>query len=73
LKIPKGESEAVSQKGTDNTMVKRKGTNHDLQNITEKPKDRAKRTQLKTGDELGCSERVSSSSSTFYTRRVTVK
>ena len=31
-------------------------TNNDLQNITQKTKDRATRTLLKTGSELGCSE-----------------
>ena len=46
----------------DNTMAKR--TNNDLQNI------HIKRTPLKTGGELGCSGRVSSSCSTGGTRRV---
>jgi len=32
-----------------------KKTNNDLQNITQKTKDRATRTLLKTGGELGCS------------------
>ena len=35
-----------------------------------KTKDRVKRTPLKTGDELRCSERVSSSCYTSGTRRV---
>ena len=38
-----------------------KGTNNDIQNITEKTKDRVTRTPLKTGGELMCSGRVSSS------------
>ena len=43
-------------------MAKR--TNNNLQNMTHQPKDRVTRTPLKTGDELGCSGRVSSSCST---------
>jgi hypothetical protein len=39
LKIPKGESESVNQR-TDNTMVKRKSTKTNLQNITHKTQDR---------------------------------
>jgi len=38
--------------------------------FTQKGKDRATRTSLKTGDELRCSGRVSSSRSTCGTRRV---
>ena len=34
---------------------KDKRTNNDLQNITQKTKDRAPRTPLKTGGELRCS------------------
>jgi hypothetical protein len=37
-------------------MIKR--TNNELQNTTLKTKDGATRTQLKTGGELMCSERV---------------
>ena len=33
LKIPKGQSESVYRRRTDNTMVKGKRTNNDLQNI----------------------------------------
>jgi len=33
LKIPKGKSESVYRRRTDNTMTKRKSTNNDLQNI----------------------------------------
>jgi hypothetical protein len=53
-------------------MAKRnkyKGTNNDLQN-TYKTKDRVTRTPIKTGGELRCSGRVSSSLSTSGTRRV---
>ena len=46
-------------------MAKGKGTNNDLQNITQKTKDRVTRTPLKTG-------RVNSSCSTSGTRRVTL-
>jgi hypothetical protein len=41
-----------------------------IYNHTHKTKDRVTRTQLKTGDELRCSGRVSSSCSTSGTRRV---
>jgi hypothetical protein len=47
LKIPKG-SESVNRRKTDNTMATKKRTNHNLQNITQKTKDRATRTPLKT-------------------------
>ena len=47
MKIPKG-SEAVNRWKTDNTMATKKRTNHNLQNITQKTKDRATRTPLKT-------------------------
>ena len=46
---------------TDKTMAKRKRTNNDLQSIT---KDRVTWIPLKTGGELMCSGRVSSSCST---------
>jgi hypothetical protein len=39
------------EKRTDNTMTKRR-TNNDLQNTTQKTKERATHTQLKTGNEL---------------------
>jgi hypothetical protein len=40
LKIPKGLSEALNQRRTDNIMAKRKSTKNDLQNNTQKTKDR---------------------------------
>jgi len=40
-------------------MDKRKRTNNDLQNTTQKNKDRATRTPLKTGSERSCSGRKS--------------
>ena len=53
-------------------MIKRKRTNNDLQYITQKTKDRATRTPLKTGSELRCPRRASGSCSTSGTRRVTL-
>jgi hypothetical protein len=46
---------------------KQRSTKH-----THKTKDRVTRTPLKTGDELRCSGRVSSSCSTSDTRRVNI-
>jgi len=45
-----------------------KGTKNDLQNITQKTKDRATRTPLKSGDDLKRSRRVNNSCSTCDTR-----
>jgi hypothetical protein len=42
----------VHDDNTGTTMAKRKMTNNDLQNTTQKTKDRATRTSLKTGDDL---------------------
>jgi hypothetical protein len=56
-------------------MVKRKKdkmTKNDLQNSTEKIKDRVTRTPQNTGGELGCSGKVSSSCSTSGARCVTL-
>ena len=47
-------------------------TNNDVQNTTQKTKDQATRTPLKTGSELKCSRRVSSSCPTCDTHRVTI-
>ena len=68
MKIPKGQSESANGR-TDNTTAKR--TNNDLQNITQKTKDRVAQTPL-TGGELRCSGRVSSSRSTSGIHRVTL-
>ena len=64
------------QRGNQNpyikTMAKRikyKRTNNDLQN-RQKTKDRVTRTSLKTGGELRCSGRASSSCSASCTRRI---
>ena len=43
MKIPKWQSEAVNRR-TDNTMAKRKRTNNDVQNTTQKTTDLATRT-----------------------------
>ena len=51
---------------------KDKRINNDLQNTTEKTKDRVMQTSLKTGCEFMCSERVNSSCSTSGTRHVTL-
>ena len=49
LKTPNGYSEPVNRERTDDTMSKKqvKGTNNDLQNITQKPKDRVTRILLR--------------------------
>ena len=51
---------------------KEKKTNTDPQNITHKTKDRVGRTPIKTGVELRCSGRISSSCSTSGTHHVTL-
>jgi hypothetical protein len=48
---------------------KYKRTNNDLQNTTQKSKDRVTRTPVKTGDKLRCSRSVSSFCSTSGTHR----
>ena len=62
LKIPKGQSETVYRRRTDNTMAKRKSTKGQQRSTkhTYKTKDRVTRTPLKTGGELRCSGRVGS-------------
>jgi len=71
LKIPKGQSESVYRRRTDNTMAKRKSTKGQITiNKIYKAKDRVTRTPLKIGGELRCSGGVSSSCSTSDTRRV---
>jgi len=47
-------------------------TKNDIQNSTEKTKDRVTRTPQKTWGELRCSGKVSSACSTSGTRRVTL-
>ena len=53
-------------------MAKRKRTNNDLQNITQKTKDRAARIPLKSRGEIRCSGKVNSFCSTCDTRRNTL-
>ena len=61
----------ISKNRQHNGQKKRyKRTNNDLENIMLKTKDQATQTPLKTGGELMCSGRVSSSCFTSGTRRV---
>ena len=60
FKDTKEKPEAVYRRMTDNTMAKRKRTNNDLQNITQKTNDRATGIPLNTESDLWCSRRVSS-------------
>jgi len=57
---------------TKTSMTKRKKRNNELRNTTQKSKDRATQTPLKTRGELMCFGRVSNSSSTSGTCRVTI-
>ena len=69
LKIPKGQSESVYRR----TQWPKEKIQKDKQRSTKhtyKTKDRVTRNPPKTGGELRCSGRVSSSSSTSGTRRV---
>jgi hypothetical protein len=68
----KGQPESVYRRRTDNTMTKRKCTKGQKRSTkhTYKTKDRVTRTPLKTGSELRCYGRVSSSCSTSGTRHV---
>ena len=72
LKIPKVLSELVYRRRTDNTMAKRKSRKGQttIYKHTHKTKDRVTRTPPKTGSELGCTGRVSTSFSTSGTCRV---
>jgi hypothetical protein len=66
IKIRKSKKDR--QHNDQNKMDKR--TINDLQNTTQNNKDRATRTQLKIGGELGCSGRVGSFCSISDTSRV---
>ena len=73
--IPKGEIRSRNSKRVkkyNGQKKKDKKTYNDLQNTTHITKDAAIRTPLKTGDELKCTRRVSSSCSMCDTRRVTL-
>ena len=54
MKIPRGKSEYVNRRRTDNTLTTENGkrTNDDLQNITHKTKDKVTQTPLKTNNDL---------------------
>jgi hypothetical protein len=67
----KGQSKVVNRRKTDNTMTKRANSN--LENTTQKTKDRATRRSLKTEDELSCTGSIIRSCSTSDNRRVIVK
>ena len=57
LQISRGVIITINWRRTDHTMAKRKRTKNDLQNITQKNKDSAKRTSPNTEGELGCFRR----------------
>ena len=74
LKIPKGQSESIFRRKETPQWPKEK-VQKDKQRSTRytyKTKDRVTRTPLKTGGELRCSGRVSSSCSTSDTRCVNI-
>ena len=72
LKIQKGYSQSINRIRTGNAIAKqKKKTNNDLQNTTQKTKERAQRASLKIEGELICSGKVNSSYSISDTRRVT--
>jgi hypothetical protein len=61
LNMSVGLSETINKRRSDNIMTKTKKNKrkiNDLQNITQKIKDRATRTPLKARDKLRCSGRV---------------
>jgi hypothetical protein len=60
LKIPKGQSESVYRRRTNNTMAKKKGQKDKQRSIKHayKTKDRVTRIPLKTGGEFRCSGSV---------------
>jgi hypothetical protein len=73
LKIPKGGNQNPQIEKGQTTQWPNEKVQKDKQRCTKhtyKPKDRVTRTPLKTGVELRCSWKVSSSSSTSDTRRV---
>jgi hypothetical protein len=68
----KGVIRIVNRRSTENTVANRKRTKEKKQYTkhSHKTKDRVTRSPLKTGEELRCYGRVSSSCSTIGTRRV---
>ena len=73
LKIPKGQSEALNRRKTENTTTMNNDKLMIYKTLTQKVKHRATRTPLKTKAEYRCTGRVSSSYSTCNTGHVTVK
>ena len=69
IKISNVISLVITWRCTDNKITKSKRTNNDLENITQKTKDRATQTLLKTGSELMPPGRAISSCSTWDIRR----
>ena len=75
LKIPKGQSQSVYRRRTDNTLAKRistKGQTTIYKAYIYKAKDRVTRNPLNTGGELMCSRKVDSPCFTSGTRRVNI-
>ena len=70
MKIPKGGNQNPYIKEEQTAQWPKEKVQNDKQRSTYKTKDRVTRTPLKTGGELRCSGRVSSSCSTSDTRRV---
>ena len=68
MKIQMGQSDAVNRKWTDNTMGKRKKAKNNQQ----KAKDRATRSQLKTGPNLGVPDEYAVSAPLIATVVVTL-
>ena len=55
--MPKGQSESVNRRWTDNTMAKRKKKKYDIQNVTNTTKDIETQTPLKPEMNTGAPER----------------
>ena len=66
----RGNRYRISKKAKRKKVQKEKNVLQNIHFFTYKTKDRVTRNPLKTGGELRCSERVSSSCSTIATRRV---
>ena len=68
MKIPKGQSESIYRRRTDNTMVKRKGQKDNQRSTKHTYKTKDQVAQTKNRGELRCLGRVGSSCSTSDTR-----
>jgi hypothetical protein len=73
LKIPKGQSETIYRRRTQWPKEKVQKDKQRSTKHTYKTKDRVTRTPLKTGGELRCPGRVSSSCSTSGTRNLQIQ